>query len=202
MSKILKYVDTQFGNPKGVFGKIICFFMNRANKKMYRAVVSRISNDKKILDIGYGNGYLIEKMYKKSEVKIVGIDISNDMKVVATKRNQAGVDKGNIELLIGDCCDLQFEDKCFDIVTTINTIYFWNDTVQGLSEILRVLNDGGLFYNVVFSKEYFARTPHTKEIYKVFDKTEYIDLGKKAGFSSVSVADIKEGTSYIVIYKK
>lgn len=202
MSKILKYIDSQFGNPRGVFGKIICFFMNKINKNMYQAVVSRISNEKNILDIGYGNGYLIEKMYKKSGARIVGIDISNDMKMVATRRNQSGVDQGDIELLIGDCCDLQFENKSFDIVTTINTIYFWKDTVQGLREILRVLNDGGLFYNVVYSKEYFAKTPYTKEIYKVFDKSEYIELGKKAGFSSVSVVDIIEGTNYIVIYKK
>lgn len=202
MSKILKYIDSQFGNPRGVFGKIICFFMNKINKNMYQAVVSRISNEKNILDIGYGNGYLIEKMYKKSGARIVGIDISNDMKTVATRRNQSGVDKGDIELLIGDCCNLQFENKSFDIVTTINTIYFWKDTVQGLREILRVLNDGGLFYNVVYSKEYFAKTPYTKEMYKVFDKSEYIEFGKKAGFSSVSVVDIIEGTNYIVIYKK
>lgn len=202
MSKILKYIDSQFGNPRGVFGKIIFFFMNKINKNMYQAVVSRISNEKNILDIGYGNGYLIEKMYKKSGARIVGIDISNDMKTVATRRNQSGVDKGDIELLIGDCCNLQFENKSFDIVTTINTIYFWKDTVQGLREILRVLNDGGLFYNVVYSKEYFAKTPYTKEMYKVFDKSEYIEFGKKAGFSSVSVVDIIEGTNYIVIYKK
>lgn len=202
MSKILEYIDSQFGNPRGVVGKIICFCMNKINKKMYQAVVSRISNEKNILDIGYGNGYLIEKMYKKSGARIVGIDISNDMKIAATKRNQLGVDKGDIELLIGDCCNLQFDDNSFDIVTTVNTIYFWKDTVQGLREILRVLNEDGVFYNVVYSKEYFAKTPYTKEIYKVFDKSEYIEFGKKAGFSSVSVVDIIENTNYIVIYKK
>ena len=32
----------------------------------------------------------------------------------------------------GDCCDLAFDDLSFDVVTTINTIYFWEDTIKGL----------------------------------------------------------------------
>ena len=202
MGKILKYVDSQFGNPRGVIGEVICFFMNRINKKMYQSVVTRISKEDKILDIGYGNGYLIEKMYKKSGTSIAGIDISDDMRKAATKRNHFGVDKGDIKLYIGDCCDLQFDSNFFDIVTTVNTIYFWNDTLQGLKEIQRVLNDGGLFYNAVYSKEYFAKTPYTEAIYKIFDQSEYIEFGKKAGFSEATIVDIIKGTNYLVIYKK
>lgn len=202
MGKILRYIDDQFSNPRGFIGKTICLGMNIVNKKMYNSVVSRLSGKPDILDIGYGNGNLIKKMYAKTGARIKGIDISDDMKMAATKRNEKAVTKGDIELLTGDCCSLQFNDGMFDVVTTVNTIYFWNDTVKGLREILRVLKEGGEFYNVVYSKEYFDRTPHSDDIYRVFDKEDYIEFGKQAGFVSSEIVDIKPGTNYMVIYKK
>ncbi|MBP3916587.1 MAG: methyltransferase domain-containing protein [Clostridium sp.] len=48
-------------------------------------------------------------------------------------------------LSIGYCCNLLYDDDFFDVVTTINTIYFWNDTKKGLEEIYRVLKGDGVF---------------------------------------------------------
>ncbi|WP_363253908.1 methyltransferase domain-containing protein [Clostridium sp.] len=46
---------------------------------------------------------------------------------------------------MGYCCNLLYDDDFFDVVTTINTIYFWNDTKKGLEEIYRVLKGDGVF---------------------------------------------------------
>ena len=41
----------------------------------------------------------------------------------------------------------------FSRVLSINTIYFWNDAVKGLSEIRQVLKHGKSFYNVLYTNE-------------------------------------------------
>lgn len=202
MSKISRYIGSQFGNPRGLVGKICCIGMNIINRKMYMKIVSYLSEEKNILDIGYGNGFLVHEIYKKTKAKIKGIDISEDMLIAASKRNEKGVNRKDIELSIGDCCDLMYEDKTFDAVTTVNTIYFWSDTLKGLSEIYRVLCDNGIFYNAVYTKGWMSKTSYTKEGFKLFEREEYIKMTKAAGFKDVTIVDIIEGTNFLVICKK
>ena len=85
---LTRYIANQFGNPKGIGGRISTYIMNRLNQKMYKTVLSEIKDNKKVLDIGFGNGYLIKKLVPKTDATIYGIDISEDMVKLATKRNK------------------------------------------------------------------------------------------------------------------
>ena len=156
MSKFTEYIGSQFGNPHGTVGRLCCIIMNIINKAMYKNVVEQMQFERgdKVLDIGYGNGYLLQYIYKKNKIDMYGIDISEDMKVMATKRNKQAMKNGQLFLQIGDCCNLNYEDNMFSSVSSINTIYFWSDTIKGLSEIKRVLKPGKSFYNVVYTKEW------------------------------------------------
>lgn len=204
MSKFSEYIGSQFGNPRGFVGKCCCIIMNIINNAMYKSVVENICINEKsnVLDIGYGNGNLIHKIYKKYKSTIFGIDISEDMKNSATNRNQSAIDCGKVFLSVGDCCELNFDNNFFDAVTSINTIYFWNNTLIGLKEIHRVLKSGGTFYNVVYSKEWLKRLSYTKKGFKFFETDDYISLGYEAGFSEVLVKNIANGKSYIICFKK
>jgi ubiquinone/menaquinone biosynthesis C-methylase UbiE len=145
--KFTEYIGSQFGNPRGMIGKICCIAMNLFNKKLYCRVYDTVirHKGKKVLDIGVGNGYLEKMLSRKSKAVITGIDISRDMIKIAAQRNHVAVQQGRVILSQGDCCDLQFPNGSFDAVTSVNTIYFWSDTVKGLSEIRRVLSDNGIF---------------------------------------------------------
>ena len=90
----------------------------------------------------------------------------------------------------------------FDIVATMNTIYFWESTEQGMSEIYRVLKPGGVFYNAVITKEYLDKVFYTKSGFKKFENEDYEEVGKKAGFSSVEIKTLRSGMSLLVIYRK
>ena len=204
MRKFTEYIGSQFGNPRGIVGKICCFIMNRINNAMYRNVVLEVQNKKDlcILDIGYGNGYLIEQMFKNTHSRIYGIDISSDMLKVASDRNKKGVQAGEITLSLGNCCNLNFNNNTFEIVTSVNTIYFWQDTLKGLTEIHRVLKEGGAFYNAVYSKEWLQRLSYTRKGFKFFEKEDYMKLGKQAGFSEILIKEIINGRGYFIEFKK
>ena len=204
MSKFTEYIGSQFGNPRGFVGKVCCVLMNIINKAMYKNTVSvmNISPDENMLDIGYGNGYLLNCVYKKTKAKLYGIDISEDMKIQATKRNKKALSDGKLFLDIGDCCDLKYSDDFFEAITSINTVYFWEDTVKGLSEIHRTLKSGGSFYNVVYTKEWLDKLSYTEKGFKKFETDELAALGKTAGFENIQVKDIVKGKSFVVIYTK
>ena len=204
MSRFTEYIGSQFGNPRGLIGKICCIGMNIINKPMYKNTVAQMNFDKgdKILDIGYGNGFLLHEIYKKNPVDLYGIDISEDMRNTATKRNSRVKKNGQLFLEIGDCCDLPYEDEMFSAVSSINTIYFWSDTVKGLSEIQRVLKKGKSFYNLIYTKEWFGDSSFTEKGFRKFEADELVDLGKEAGFEKAEVRDVVKGKSLMVICTK
>jgi ubiquinone/menaquinone biosynthesis C-methylase UbiE len=80
---------------------------------------------------------------KKGSCYLEGIDISEDMVKKATALNRKYVETGRMNFRLGNCCSMEDNDGSFDVVTTINTIYFWEDTKKGMSEIYRVLKPGG-----------------------------------------------------------
>jgi ubiquinone/menaquinone biosynthesis C-methylase UbiE len=199
-----EYIGSQFGNPRGVVGKICCTLMNALNQTMYRKVSDTVRdhNSRDILDIGFGNGYLEKRLTKRPHVVVRGIDISADMLATATKRNRAAVQQGRVLLSLGDCCQLAFPDGMFDAVTSVNTIYFWSDTGKGLCEINRVLKDQGIFVNAVYAQEWMKKLSYTKQGFQFFSKEDYISDGKKAGFSDVTIEEMVSGKSYLIKYTK
>lgn len=204
MSKFTEYIGRQFGDPHGFVGKVCCIIMNVINKRMYLKVVDevRLSGGEKLLDIGYGNGYLLQKLYKKAKAELYGIDISEDMKTQAENRCKNAKSDGRLFLRVGDCCDLPYDDEMFSAVTSVNTVYFWSDTAKGLSEIRRTLKTGGSFYNIVYTKEFLDKLSYTKKGFRKFSPEELTELGRKSGFDNIEVRDIIKGKSFAVIYTK
>ena len=204
LRKFTEYIGSQFGNPHGFVGKICCIIMNVINRAMYQNTVAlmRLAPGDKILDIGYGNGFLLHTIYRKCKVDMYGIDISGDMKEQAEKKNRLARNNGQLFLQVGDCCHLTYEDAMFSHVTSINTVYFWEDTVKGLSEIRRVLKQGKSFYNVVYTKEWLDTLSYTEKGFRKFEPEELVTLGKEAGFQQITVRDIVKGKSFVVIYTK
>ena len=203
MSKFFEYIGSQLGEPKGVVGTTCCFMMNRTNQALYNGTIKEIISHphKAVLDIGFGNGYLIQKVYNKTKATIYGIDISKDMLCVASARNKKGIQEGKVKLSLGSCCDLPFESQFFDAVSSVNTIYFWEDTRKGLEEIYRVLKDGGVFINTVYSKEMLEKMKYTQKCFRLFEMEDYVQLGKSAGFREVVKVDLSK-KSFIVKFVK
>lgn len=204
MNKIRSYISSQFKNPRGAVGRGVTLLQNIINKKMYKKAVSlvNVSQDDSILDIGYGNGHLLKMIYDKCMPDMYGIDISDDAMAMATKRNRKALSDGRLQLTVGDCCELPYDENMFSAITTINTVYFWSDTVKGLSEIRRCLKPGCSFYNVAFTKEYLDKVKYTETGYRKFEEDELVQYGKDAGFENIEIKEIVKGSSFVVVYTK
>lgn len=204
MSRFSEYIGSQFGNPRGFVGAVCTLIMNAINKAMYKRTVALINVPKgaRILDIGYGNGYLLKLLDKAYQPDMYGIDISEDMQSMEMKKNRPAVQAGRVHLCVGDCCDLPYNDENFAAVTSLNTVYFWKDTAKGLQEIRRCLKQGGCFYNVVYTKEWLDKLSYTKMGFKKFEAGQLKQLGSEAGFAEIEVQEIVQGKSFVVICKK
>ena len=201
---IIEYIGKQFGKPTGLAGNFSTFIMNIMNQKQYKAVLQKLNVEKNdaILDVGYGNGYLLSKLAKGSEARFWGIDISEDMRSVASQRNREFIEKGNMNLSLGDITGTDFESGFFDKIYTVNTIYFWPNVDSGFTEIARILKPGGIFMNVVYTKEFLDSIPYATHGYAKYTQEELQEYSLRNGFKIVDVITIKEKKAYGYILQK
>ena len=118
-------MKTQFAKPEGKAGEFFTLAMNVFNFKLYNAVYNFVPKqpNARILDVGYGNGDMLKRLDEKLDAVFYGIDISEDMKVLATKANARAVATDKMMLSVGSVDEMPYEDSFFDCVYTINTVY-------------------------------------------------------------------------------
>jgi ubiquinone/menaquinone biosynthesis C-methylase UbiE len=199
----MSYVGEQFHKPTGLGGRLATFVMNRQNWRQYLGTESVLELDAtdSVLDIGFGNGYMLNRLAGQHNCHFYGIDISSDMLDVATSRNRKHIGDGRMSLLLGSVEKTGLADGLIDKAYTVNTVYFWTSLDAGLTEIWRILRPDGVFINTVYSKAMLDSLPVTKNGYAKYEIDELLKAGERNGFS-VKIVPIVEGRSYSVIYIK
>lgn len=175
------------------------------NRHQYKAVLNHLKGglpDEKVLDIGFGNGVLINKLTNISEATFYGIDISEDIIKKANDVNRRGIASGRVFLSQGTVTELNFPSEYFDSIYTVNTIYFWNDLSEGLKEINRVLKPGGSFLNVAYTKQWLDKLPYTQYGFMKYEMSDLIKKVEEAGLEVFQIAELKQDVSYCMVIKK
>ncbi|GHV82953.1 SAM-dependent methyltransferase [Spirochaetia bacterium] len=199
---VIKYVGGNFGNPNGTGGKISAKLMNIINQKQYKAVLKNINieSNNTVLDIGFGNGYLINKLFKQNNnINIYGIEISNDMLNKVKNKNTEKISNGSLKLFLENIVKTSFEESTFDKIYTVNTVYFWNELNKCFSEIKRILKPNGMFINVIYTKEYLDKIIYTKYGFNKYSKDEIEEITKENGMKIIKTIEIKKNKSYCII---
>jgi SAM-dependent methyltransferase len=120
--------------------------MNISHSKITNWGLSHISIGEYVivLDIGCGGGGTIRKLARiVTKGKIYGIDYSEDCVRISQNANKGAIQAGRVEIRQGYVSCLPFPEDMFDLITAIETHYFWPDLVNDMKEVLRVLKPGG-----------------------------------------------------------
>lgn len=110
-----------------------------------------VEDGMKILELGCGTGSMWkgkEDLIKRSG-KIVISDFSEGM--VEQSKSTIG-EYDNVEYKVIDIQDIPYEDNSFDVVIANMMLYHVPDIDKGLSEVRRVLKDGGSFYTATYGE--------------------------------------------------
>ncbi len=142
----------EFRCPKGRKGKAALDRMNEHHAPLVDWALGLIpeAEPKDILDIGCGGGMLIGKLHSKyPSARLHGVDIS-DTSVSATKANNRGI--WNLDVRNASVSDLPFADGSFQLITAVETYFFWPDLENDIRSAARCLAPGGTF--VIVSEMY------------------------------------------------
>ena len=139
--------DIQFSNPEGEDGRRTMEHMNEHHAPLWDFCLSNMPKamDGSILDIGCGGGGFLKRMSERYPFAMFyGVDISEDAIAMTSEVCSGLMAQGALDLAHGSVEDLPYGDSSFDMVTAIETYFFWPDLRQGISEAVRVLSPGGI----------------------------------------------------------
>ena len=142
INKLLK----QCRKPSGLFGRMVANGMNRSHAAMTKWGLEQLdlTENMIVLDIGCGGGGTVRRfadLLKKG--KVHGIDYSPESVMISRRVNAKHIQSGRVEIQSGSVSALPFPDGIFDLVTAIETHYFWPNLLSDLMEVFRVLKPSG-----------------------------------------------------------
>lgn len=97
-------------------------------------------SNKKVLDLGCGDGTHAKKIMELGADGVVGIDISSNFIDIAKQRNL-----GNCEFFVADGKEIPLPDNSVDIVFSNYVVHYFPNTNIVFSEVSRVLKPKGYF---------------------------------------------------------
>lgn len=185
----------QCQNPTGWFGRFVLRNMNSRHSKVTDWGLSQISigNQNIILDVGCGGGRTVSKLAAiATQGKVYGVDHSKQSVEFARRTNKQLIDIARVEIREASVSQLPFSESTFDVITAVETHFWWSALPTDMREILRVLKPGGTL--IIIAEVYKgANTLAAKAAEKYSARTgmalltvdEHRDLFIKAGYSDL-----------------
>jgi SAM-dependent methyltransferase len=145
---VMVWMFRQVRKPSGPFGKRVVRAMNLSHAAMTDWALQQVTVAKTsaILDVGCGGGRTVARLAALApEGKVFGLDYSAASVAVSRATNAREIETGRVQIEQGSVAALPFPDRTFDIVTAVETHYYWPDLPANVRQVLRVLKPGGTF---------------------------------------------------------
>src|SRR5699024_11001640 len=115
--------------PEGEIGEKMLKRMNKSHGPLRDFGLSQISwrPHMRILDVGCGGGATIREMLELSKDSVIdGVDYS-EVSVAQSRELNRDYLENRCHICQGDAAELPFMENTYDLVTAVETIYFWPD---------------------------------------------------------------------------
>jgi ubiquinone/menaquinone biosynthesis C-methylase UbiE len=189
------YLVRQVRKPDRFIGRLFARLMNRSHSKLTDWGLShvRIASTFHILDVGCGGGRTIEKLAAIAPSgKIYGIDYASGSIATSRARNKDLIRDGRVAIYQTVVSQLPFAANAFDLVTAIETQYYWPDLVGAMREIVRVLKPSGTLAVIAETYKDGSRDAVLGPVMRLLGSSslgvaEHMELFAQAGYTAVEV---------------
>lgn len=189
LTLIQSWIGKQMREPKGLFSKWVARYMekNHHNINEWTLQLLNIQENDRILEIGTGRGITLSKVAEKLDRgKVYGVDASRHMIKYAKRKHKKLAEQDKAVITLGKAEQLPFEDRSFNKLFTVQTIYYLKDIEQVMKEVYRVLQvDGEVFLS--FQKQELIQEQKRSTSFSSYSEQEISHLFSAYHFREVSV---------------
>lgn len=140
------YVMHQVRKPDRWAGRFFAWMMNRSHSGLTDWGLKHvmIGSGFAILDVGCGGGRTVRKLADAaSRGRVVGVDYAPGSVATSRAVNASLIAAGRVEIRQASVSELPFPAASFDLVTAVETHYYWPDLPRDVAEVFRVVKPGG-----------------------------------------------------------
>ena len=152
----------QCKKPSGLLGKFVLWTMNKRHGGVTDWGLTHVDIGRSdvILDVGCGGGRTVGKLAARASAgRVVGIDYSGESVRASQRENAELIGRGRVAIEQASVSLLPFPDDTFDLVTAIETHFWWPNLPQDMVEVHRVVKPGG---RIAIIAEFYNGGKHTK----------------------------------------
>ena len=190
----------QVRKPHKWIGRPFLWMMNRSHSKLTDWGLQQVSIDEhfKVLDVGCGGGRTIQKLASITSGGLVcGVDYASGSVAVSRRKNAELIKRGLVEVHEASVSRLPFADESFDLVTAVETQYYWPDLVNDMREVRRVLKPGGQLVVIAETYKGGALDPIKGPVMKALKSnhlsaSEQREVFLEAGYDDVQITEEKK----------
>ena len=180
---------------------------NLEMKKEFKVIADLLPDNTKVLDVGCGDGSLMNLLTKEKNIKVRGLEL-NQENVQDCIRKGLPVIQGNAETELH-----QFPDKSFDYVVLSQTLQAFYDPEKVLRNLLRIgksviisIPNFG-YWKVRFKLLFFGKMPVTKTLPNSWYDTpnlhmctikDLFDFCDKKNINIINVVGVNEKKTSII----
>ena len=190
-----EFIARQGRCPSGLLGRLLARLMaiETTPENAMALQLLELQTDDRVLEIGFGHGKTLGQAADTVEHGFVaGVDPSQDMWRMATRRHRRLIAQERVELKLGDSRRIPYEDQRFNKIFSVNTIYFWPDPAEDFREIRRVLSGGGRFVLGFHPGDDRVLADFPASVYRFYSPNEVESLLQSAGFEQVRIVKIPD----------
>ena len=189
------YILNQVRKPDRWAGRFFTWVMNMTHSGLTDWGLTHVQIGKNftILDVGCGGGRTIEKLAALAPRGMVyGVDYAKGSVATSRAKNAQLIQAGRVEIKEGSVSALPYPENRFDLVTAVETQYYWPDLVKDMQEVLRVLKPGGTLIVILESYKKGIRNKLEQPAMKLLGTSnlsadEQRELFLKTGYTDVQI---------------
>jgi len=138
------YLVRQVKKPDRLAGRFFAWLMNGSHAALTDWAFTHLEIPEAAIamDVGCGGGRTINELAAKA-ANVYGIDYAAGSVAASRAHNKRLIAEGRVHVEQASVSRLPFTDDKFDLVTAIETQYYWPNLQGDMKEILRVLKPGG-----------------------------------------------------------
>jgi len=185
----------QVRKPSRWLGRPFLWMMNLSHSRLtdWGLQHVHVESNFRILDVGCGGGRTIEKLATlASQGQVDGVDYAAGSVAASRAHNKKLIAEGRVAIVHASVSSLPFPDNTFDLVTAVETQYYWPDLLHDMQEVLRVLKPGGTLLVLAESYKKGSHEFIQRPVMKLLGSTnlsveDHRALFTSAGYSAVEV---------------
>ncbi|TCV08269.1 methyltransferase family protein [Sphingobacterium alimentarium] len=181
---LLREIALQLSHPQGPKGVEIADMMHETNIGMISAAIQllQLEPHDTVLELGHGNGKHIPLLFnQQNSISYCGLEISE---LMHTSASQAIADlyPEQVRFHLYNGNNLPWQAHTFTKIFTVNTVYFWENPIEMLEEIYRVLQAQGRFCLTFAHKDFMQTLPFTKYNFTLYNPSDIKNIITQTAF--------------------